>query len=749
MLFITALFFASPVFSQPVNQTKEKPKIGLVLSGGGAKGLAHIGVLKVLEEAGIKPDIITGTSMGSIVGSLYAAGYTAEDLAEINKNADWELLLTDDVLLRKVAMEEKRETKKYLFEIPIRDKKINLPAGLIEGQQLEAYFSELFWPLTSHEDFNRLPIPFHCMSVDLVSGKTVEHQSGDLVKAIRASMSIPTVFSPVVQDSMLLVDGGVTRNFPVQEAIDMGADIIIGVYVGYQEDIKAKDLSSMSDILQRSIVLAGIVDAREQYSKCNVLIVPDLGELGAADFLKGTTIQQLGEEAARKQYDEIKALADKYNFTYDPVNKLQQPEKIRISDFEVEGLQYLNKSFVLSKSGLHRGDSVSHNDIKEAIEFMYGTRHFKKLTYALKKNPDGYVLVFKVKENSRALFKVAPAYDDDLGVGIVTNFTLRNVVAPATRMLMSFNIAENPGMEISFNKFVGKKQRLSDCLYARGYSYKLPFYNEGKRLGNYKHRYFEGGYGLQYLLGLNHQLGAKAFFKNIRVAPGSDLRAIYTEADFDALKSKDWGYHLYYRVNTINHLYFPTKGIKFDIDFSHTLSSKGEMKAGINRTGDYFLGDHEGPFATLMVEHDWYKTFAERFTYNFGVCGGFSSNDSGTNGMFMLGGSQFGTNRKQFKNVSGFNFAEMYVSNFALIKSGLIIKLATGLYLTGTVNVVNTADNYEDIFKAIPDTNIKDYIWGYNFGIKADSFLGPVQLLMSDNNRDGETRFHFSIGFPF
>ena len=172
------LFVVSTGFAQQINSAPKKPKIALVLSGGGAKGLAHIGVIKVLEEYGIKPDIITGTSMGSIVGSLYAAGYSVEELTAINNNADWELLLTDDEQLDRVAMNEKSESNKYLFTFAIRDKKVNLPAGLIEGQHLEAYFSELFWPLPSNQDFNELPIPFHCMSVDMVSGNTIELQEG-------------------------------------------------------------------------------------------------------------------------------------------------------------------------------------------------------------------------------------------------------------------------------------------------------------------------------------------------------------------------------------------------------------------------------------------------------------------------------------------------------------------------------------------------------------------------------------------
>lgn len=747
IFFLLAVF---PVYSQETN-TSDKPKIALVLSGGGAKGLAHIGVLKVLEEAGIRPDIITGTSMGSIVGSLYAVGYTADELNQINLNANWDLLLTDVERLRSVAMDEKLETKKYLFEIPIKEKKVNLPAGLINGQHLEAYFSELFWPLTSHEDFNQLPTPFHCMSVDMISGETIEHSSGDLVKSIRASMSIPTVFSPVQMDSMLLIDGGVTRNFPVQEAINMGADVIIGVYVGFQNDITVDDMNSITDILQRSIALGGIVDAREQFPKCDVLIIPDLHDYSAADFGKGQEIQQAGEDAARKMFDELKGLAKKYNRSFEPVTKIRQPDKIKISSIEIKGLQYLKRNIVLSKSGLEAGDSVSYKDIDEAIDFMYGTRHFANLTYSLKKDeePDTYILVFNIKETPRAMVKLAPRYDDDLGVGITTNFTLRNMIAPATRMLASFNIAENPGMEMKLNRFVGQKQRLSDYFFMDSYSFKLPFYDGGKRLGNYKRGYFDGGYGLEYLFGLNHQLGGNAFYKYNRLTPREDLQSIYPEADFEYLKSHDWGYQLYYKANTTDDLYFPKRGIKLNIDFQHILSANSEMELNTNEQRDYLIGEVNDAYATLTIDHNWYKTFAGKLTYNFEVGAGFSSDEAGANGLYMLGGAQFGLNKIQVKDLSGFNYAEIYTYNYALLKSALNWEVASGLYLTTKVNVAATADTYEDLFNHLTTQPFGDNIWGYSFGLKYDSLLGPMQLLISGNNQDTESRFHFSVGFPF
>lgn len=739
------------VLGQEKPSVDKKPKIGLVLSGGGAKGLAHIGVLKVLEEVGIKPDFITGTSMGSIVGSLYAAGYTAEELTEINRNADWEQLLTDYVKLQRVAMDEKAETKKYLFEFAIKDNKVGLPAGLIEGQHLEDYFAELFWPLTSHEDFEKLPIPFHCMSVDMVSGEVVEHKSGNIVQSIRASMSIPTVFSPVHLDSMLLVDGGVARNFPVQEIIDMGADIIIGVYVGFDNDITAQDLSSMTDILMRSTSLGGIVDAKAQFPKVDILIHPDLESYGAGDFQHGATIQELGEKAARKHYSELKLLADSLNLKFEPVEKINQPEKVLISDIEVENLKYLHKSFVTSKAAIEVGDSVSHDQIREAIEYVYGTQNFRKLTYSLKRanDADGYTLVFHAKENPRAAFKFTPNYDDDLGVGLVANFTLRDIVAPSSRMLISLNIAENPAVEISLSALFGKKQRLSDKFYLQNNSYKLPLYEGGERLGTYHRDFFETGYGFHYSPGLNHQIGGTGFYKFGKLNPRSDLKAIYPEANFNRFRTHDFGYRLFYAVNTTDDLYFPKRGIKLDVMFEHTLRAKGSLDLDGNiAPQEYFISESDDPFFSLSVQHNWYKTFGNRVTYNFGVGAGITSEDAGLNGVYILGGSQF-REKLSFKNFAGYNFAELFAPNYAVVKSALRIEMAPGLYLESNVNVGNIANKYEDLIEDITDKSLKHYYWGYNIGLKYDSLIGPVQIMVADNNKDGEVRFHFSVGFPF
>jgi len=731
--------FPSTVEAQLADTTATRPKIALVLSGGGAKGFAHIGVIKVLEEVGIRPDIITGTSMGSIMGALYAVGYSADELSEINATADWNKLLTDNKVLQNVAMEEKSETRKYLFEIPIKEKKIGLPSGLIEGQHLEDKFSELFWPLSAHENFDSLPIPFHCMSVDVVSGKVVEHRSGDLVQAIRSSMAIPTIFAPVEMDSMLLVDGGV------------GADIVIGVYVGFQENVTADDLSSMTDILSRSIALSGIVDARRQFKHVDILIVPDLGKYGTGDFAAGPIIEQLGEDAARKKYDKLKALADSLNLTFEKVPKIDQPRKILVCDIRVDNLHYVDADYIIAKSGIEKGDSVSYNDIREAIEFIHGSPELRKLSYSLEKNDekDGYTLVFRVKENQRAMFKLASRYDNDLGPGLITNFTLRNIVFPSSRLLFTLNISENPEFQLELNKLLGNKQRFFHHYFANLYNYKLPIYTSGEELGQYRIRKFETGYGIHYTPGLNHELGVETLFKHSLAKPQADLQSIYPEADFDKYVEKDLAFRFLYRVNTTDDLYFPKKGINLKLLFTHTLLSESKM-SGIDNSVDqeYFLDEQSGYFSTIMIEHNWYKQLGKITTFNFGISGGVNTSNPGMNGLFFLGGQQF-KNKYTYVNFAGYNFSELHAKNFAIAKSTLDVEILNGLYLTGTLNVGNIGDSYNKLWDTTTDNLITDYLWGYSLGVKYDSFIGPIQLQVADNNQDSKTRFHLSIGFPF
>ena len=238
---------------------QDKPKIGLVLSGGGAKGLAHIGILKSLEKAGITPDYITGTSMGAIIGGLYAMGYTADEIKSIALEADWGELLSNKSSLNEVVMEEKDYYDRYIAELNINGYKLELPKGLIQGQKLSNLLLNVTRPVHNINDFSQLPIPFACVAADIETGQKVVLNSGSLARSMRASMAIPTVFTPVEIDGQLLVDGGILRDFPVEENLEMGADYIIGVFVGNQ--LLSKDeLKSPLDVLNQATFIHASFD---------------------------------------------------------------------------------------------------------------------------------------------------------------------------------------------------------------------------------------------------------------------------------------------------------------------------------------------------------------------------------------------------------------------------------------------------------------------------------------------------------
>lgn len=202
-----------------------RPKIGLTLSGGGAKGLAHIGILQAIDSAGLKVDFITGTSMGSIMGAMYAAGYSGDSIEKIARTLDWNLLFSTSPQLRAITIEEKKEYDKYAVEIPFVDGKFKIGKGIIEGQELWLKMSEVFQPVYDITDFSKLSIPFNCIGTDLETGNAVVMDHGNIVTAIRASMAIPSVFTPVKYDNHLLVDGGVVNNFPVLDVKEMGARV--------------------------------------------------------------------------------------------------------------------------------------------------------------------------------------------------------------------------------------------------------------------------------------------------------------------------------------------------------------------------------------------------------------------------------------------------------------------------------------------------------------------------------------------
>ena len=298
---------------------QDRPKVAVVLSGGGAKGTAHIGALKVIEEAGIPIDYVVGTSMGAIVGGLYSIGYTPQQLDSMVNAQNWKFLLSDAPNPKDVLLDDRLKSERYVLSIPFSLKSANISdAGIIKGRNLARLFSTLTDGYQDSVNFNRLPIPFACVSENLVYGSEVVFHEGILATAMRSSMSIPGVFVPVDLNGMVLVDGGMVNNYPVDVALGMGADYIIGVDV-QSPLLKASGLKSLKDIFGQIINLQGERKYRENLRKTDVLIKVDVSGYSAASFTKEAidTLIVRGERAAIDSWDGLLALKKKLGLADD------------------------------------------------------------------------------------------------------------------------------------------------------------------------------------------------------------------------------------------------------------------------------------------------------------------------------------------------------------------------------------------------------------------------------------------------
>ena len=298
---------------------QDRPKVAVVLSGGGAKGTAHIGALKVIEEAGIPIDYVVGTSMGAIVGGLYSIGYTPQQLDSMVNAQNWKFLLSDAPNPKDVLLDDRLKSERYVLSIPFSLKSANISdAGIIKGRNLARLFSTLTDGYQDSVNFNRLPIPFACVSENLVDGSEVVFHEGILATAMRSSMSIPGVFVPVDLNGMVLVDGGMVNNYPVDVALGMGADYIIGVDV-QSPLLKASGLKSLKDIFGQIINLQGERKYRENLRKTDVLIKVDVSGYSAASFTKEAidTLIVRGERAAIDSWDGLLALKKKLGLADD------------------------------------------------------------------------------------------------------------------------------------------------------------------------------------------------------------------------------------------------------------------------------------------------------------------------------------------------------------------------------------------------------------------------------------------------
>lgn len=435
---------------------ENRPKVGLVLSGGGAKGLAHIGVLEILEEEGVQIDYIGGTSMGAIVGGLYAAGYSAKELDSIFNQTNFDILIQDDLPRNAKTFYEKEDAEKYAITLPFDNFTISFPTGLSKGQNIYNLMSRLTLHVSDVNDFNELSIPFFCVATNVETGEEVILDKGSLAKAISASGAIPSLLSPIKMDDKLLTDGGVSNNFPVEEMRKRGADVIIGVDV-QDSLVDQKKLKSVIEIMNQISNFRRIQDMRNKKPLTSIYIKPDITNFSVLSFEMGNAIIDSGRVAAEKKLDLIRELPKKRpgdTLTRDHVPKV---DDFNISGLTLEGNNTYPRSYVQGKLKLNYDKPYNFEDLSIGLNNLSATGNFDRINYRLIPQDENgnYWLAMQMQESeNKMLLRLALHYDELYRSAALINLTRKSLLF--TNDVASLDLIVGDNLRYNFNYYLDK-----------------------------------------------------------------------------------------------------------------------------------------------------------------------------------------------------------------------------------------------------------------------------------------------------
>jgi NTE family protein len=736
---------------------KERPKIGLVLSGGGAKGIAHIGVLKAMEEAGLTPDYITGTSMGSIMGGLYSIGYSADELATLVTTVDWDLILTNKIPLDKVTFEEKAYYGRYLLDFYLKDKELQLPSGVIEGQALMELFSELTRPVHDITDFSQFPIPFTCVGANIVTGEPVDLNHGSLALAMRASMAIPTVFTPVKIDGKLLVDGGLVRNMPVDEIKAMGADIIIGVFVG-TDLAQEEDLKSAVKILTQSAFITSAFDAKKQLEQCDILVRPDLTGYSTASFHDAAGILERGMNAGEQYVEIFKQLADSLK-KMGPLHKVVKPaiqDSYIFDSIEIVGNKVITDDFIIGKMKFKPGKELTIEELNKRIEFTFGTQYFEGITYEILGEKGHRILKLNVVERPNIEFRFSYYYDSENKGGIIANATFRNVILNSSRLILETDLSSQPKVFLDYFKYLGKKQNIALGISSLYNKNEFPFYdNTGARTSIYSSDYFSGGFKVQSTNLKNSTFGLKLEWSNIVLKPKVGIISVRADSGYQItqLKYSCTVLGAFYQFNNLNDRYFPTRGMSSNIELTASLSADGEFSGNDeDKNNEYNNLIEKNTIKGLEMDIVPIIPLSKKFVLLSKAKLKLSTLDdyaqNATEFDFIGGFSPDIVNANEFY---GAGIKEYYLANYFYARLGAQYELFRNVFLQAHFNVLTTEFPVTFLNPDVVMGNMwgEKTRYGYAAMIGMKSAIGPIKLAVAKDHFRKGLRASLIIGFHY
>ncbi len=713
---------------------QNQPKVGLVLSGGGAKGFAHVAVLKEIDKAGIQLDYVAGTSMGAIIGGLYAAGYSAIQIEKIILDIDFESVLRDRLPRNASPFFEKEFEEKTSFTLPVNNGKIGLPRAISKGQNVTNLLLELFDATEDITDFSKLPIPFFCIATDVETGGEVILEKGSLPMALRASGSFPTLLNPVVMDGKLLVDGGVANNFPIDLMKSKGMDIVIGVDVEGRLFDKEK-LTSAIAILNQIVSYQMYSKSETQKKNVNVYIHPDIFEYNVVDFDKKLELLEKGEEEAAK-----------FRFVFEEIAKSQLNKKEKktinindskkiISKIKIQGNENYTRAYMLGKLNIKEGDSLARREISNRIELLHATKNYDKITYSLRQQNDKtFILNFDVKESKdNASVSLGAHYDLLYKSGLLVNLKQKHLLI--NNDLLSLDLIVGDNLRYNLNYFVDNGFYTSYGFRSRYDHFRAsskfnPVVRQFPNINSIDLNYTDitNQFFIQTTFGRKFALGLGAEHKFIDVSTATISN---NNNDLVIDRSSYFNTFAYLKLDTYDQKYFVTKGYFADFNLKWYVASS-----------DYNRDFKQ--FAQAKGTLGFATTFGERFTFQANNEAGFTFNNPTSQIFdFYLGG--YNQNYiNTFSAMYGYDFAEL--SNKSFIKSEFTFRyrFLENHYASIIANYARLDSN---VFK---DINVfKNVLSGYAIGYSYDSFLGPIEIKYSWSPNTDQRYWLFNLGFWF
>lgn len=728
-LFFFLILISSFLFGQ-----QAQPKVGLVLSGGGAKGFAHIAVLKEIDKAGLQIDYIGGTSMGAIIGGLYAAGYSANQIEEIVLNTDFVKLLRDKLPRNTATFFEKEFEEKTSVTLPVNKGSVGLPKAISKGQNVLNLLLELFESTEEITDFSKLPIPFFCIATDVENGAEVIIEKGSMPIALRASGSFPTLLNPVVIDDKLLVDGGVANNFPITIMKSKGMDIIIGVDVEGRLFDKDK-LTSAIAILNQIVSYQMYQNSEKEKEQLDVYIHPDIFDYTIVDFDKKIEILEKGTIEAEKFREVFKEIAKKQTIKKEKKTaKIHQQKKV-ISTIDLQGLQKYTRAYVLGKLNIREGDSLSRKAMSDRIQLLFATKNYDRITYSFdKKEDEQYQLKFSVKESKdNATVSLGAHYDLLYKSGLLVNYKQKNLLLKNDLFSLDAVLGDNLRYNLSYfvdNGFYISYGFRSRYDHFRANSKYNPVVSQNPTLNaiNLNYTDITNQFFLQTTFNRQFAIGLGAEHKFIKVRTETVLLNNQNLIIDDSNYFNLFGY---VKLDTYDQKYFVTKGYFADFNVKWYVASSD-------------FNQNFKQFAQAKGTLGFATTFGERFTFQMNNEAGFTFNSTGSNIFdFYLGGyNQNYVNT--FVSLYGYDFAELSDKSFVKSEFTFRYRFLENHYASIIANYARLDSN---VFK---DITLFDNIQsGYAVGYSYNSMIGPIELKYSWSPDTKQRYWLFNLGFWF